>query len=304
METRRQFSRLGFAYVIFFVVAVIAQILLTAVTFGLWDNRSEMVAMLVSQASMYCCGFPVFYILMKRIPAWKMIETRKMTADRFLLWLIFCFGLTYLGNFLGQGLMALVGMIAGHPFTSPVESMVMEGKLWLMVISVVLIAPVMEELMFRKFLVDRTIQYGQKTAVIISGVCFGLFHGNFYQFFYACTMGMVFAYLYSSTGKIRYNILLHMIINLVGGVVPVVILKLGENSQVLSAAGSLLLMGLMVGSIVCAIVLFCCYVRHLSFSPGWAELPPNGFWRTVLLSPGAIGFIIMSLVMFVTGTLG
>ena len=49
----------------------------------------------------------------------------------------------------------------------------------------VVLAPVMEELIFRKVLIDRTIVYGDKAAVVLSGLLFGVFHGNFHQFFYA-----------------------------------------------------------------------------------------------------------------------
>ena len=52
----------------------------------------------------------------------------------------------------------------------------------MIILTSVIIAPVMEELVFRKYLVDRLVPYGQKTAVVLSGLFFGLFHGNFISF--------------------------------------------------------------------------------------------------------------------------
>ena len=45
--------------------------------------------------------------------------------------------------------------------------------------------------MFRKLLIDRIVPFGQRVAVVVSGLAFGLFHGNFYQFFYAFSLGAV-----------------------------------------------------------------------------------------------------------------
>ena len=66
-----------------------------------------------------------------------------------------------------------------------------------------------------------TVSYTHLDVYKRQGLFFALFHGNFYQFFYALLLGMVFAWLYSSTGRIRYNIMLHMLINLMGGVLPI-----------------------------------------------------------------------------------
>lgn len=220
MGAKKHFSRLGWAYVVFFLVSTAMQ-LLTNLGLSLWEmagwGRINMdLLMLISQFSMYCVGFPIFLLLIKRVPAWKRTEERSLGAGGFVLNMIFCFGMTYLGNIAGQLLMAFAGILSGTRMENPVDIMVMEMSPWVMLLSTVVIAPVMEELMFRKFLIDRVAPYGQKTAVIVSGVGFGLFHGNFYQFFYACAIGMVFAYLYSSTGRIRYSIMLHMIINFMG----------------------------------------------------------------------------------------
>ena len=49
----------------------------------------------------------------------------------------------------------------------------------------VICAPILEEYIFRKLIVDRTVKYGQGVAVVLSGLMFGLFHGNLNQFAYA-----------------------------------------------------------------------------------------------------------------------
>ena len=79
---------------------------------------------------------------------------------------------------------------------------------------------VVEEIAFRKLIIDRTVQFGEKNAVLFSAMIFGLMHGNFYQAFYAFGIGLVFGYIYTRSGKIRYTIILHIIFNLICGVLP------------------------------------------------------------------------------------
>ena len=98
--------------------------------------------------------------------------------------------------------------------------------MWTVVLYMVICAPIMEEFVFRKLIVDRTVRYGQGAAVIMSGLMFGLFHGNLNQFVYACSLGMFLAFLYVKTGNIKITIALHMMINFVGGVVSSGLLRM------------------------------------------------------------------------------
>lgn len=86
---------------------------------------------------------------------------------------------------------------------------------------VVFAAPIVEELLYRKMLIDRIAAYGDGVSVVVSGLLFGLAHGNFSQFFYAFGLGALFAYVYIKTGHIGYTIGFHMFFNLIGGVFTV-----------------------------------------------------------------------------------
>ncbi len=74
-------------------------------------------------------------------------------------------------------------------------------------------APILEELACRKLLLDRLHKYGQIPAMIVSGLLFGLLHGNSGQFFLAFFLGVIFAAVYLKTGNILYTMGLHAIIN-------------------------------------------------------------------------------------------
>lgn len=305
METRRQFSRIGWAFVGFFLVDIGIQLLM-GVGLGLWIAKGgkgmpDVDYLILAQASMYLCAFPIFWLMIRKVPSWEKKDGETISIGAFLLWAVVCFGFTYIGNFAGQIMMGAVEAVIGNVPKNPVLDLIDEMNPWTVFFSTAVIAPVMEEIMFRKILIDRIVPFGQRAAVVVSGIAFGLFHGNFYQFFYACILGMIFAYLYSSTGKIRYTILLHMMINLTGGVVPVVLL---QGMDGFSAATAFTLLGivllgiLMIGSIIGAIVLTCIYSWRLPWFHGWAPIPEKGFWRTVLTAPGVVAFLVICVVMF------
>ena len=67
-------------------------------------------------------------------------------------------------------------------------------------------------------MIDRLSVYGDRVAIVITAVTFGLFHGNLYQLFYATALGLVFGYVYARTRRIIYSTALHIIINFVGTV--------------------------------------------------------------------------------------
>lgn len=302
MDARKCFSRIGWIFVVFTVFTTALQ-LLVGLAAGIFYSYlpvwlfDENIWLLVAQAIMYVFGFPVFVLLMRHIPACRMEEPKTLGTGYFLVALVVCLGSTYIGNIVGEGLMGIAKLLSGVDNTNPLVDVTDGMDLKMLVLTTVLIAPVMEELMFRKFLVDRLVPFGQKTAVVISGVVFGLAHGNFYQFFYATALGMIFAYLYSTTGKIRYNILLHMIINVVGGVLSVLLVRASEQGMAWADVGLSVMGYCMIGSIVATLVLLCLYIRKLPWFTGWAR-PEGGVVRAVLTAPGMWGLLAVSAVIF------
>ena len=59
----------------------------------------------------------------------------------------------------------------------------------------------------------RTLKYGEGVSILLSGLAFGLFHGNFNQFAYAFGIGVFFAYVFVKTGNVKITIALHACMN-------------------------------------------------------------------------------------------
>ena len=158
----------------------------------------------------------------------------------------------------------------------------------------VVIGPILEELIFRKLMLDRTRHFGEKTAVVFSALCFGLFHGNLTQFLYASVVGLFLGYVYCKTGKILYTMIMHMLLNGCSTVI-LLLLPMFENQDTSTAAVSiivLLLLLLVLGVMMIAGFILCFLWikrKRFVFDESMTDfIPQNEVLKTVYLNPGVI----------------
>ena len=192
------------------LLGVIAIQLMTVMgyTASLWT------LMAVQLMPMYIISYPLILAMYRRVPSFAP-RIRSLGIERFIKYLLACFPVMYVGN--------LIGNLVTSPFNGGGSARTLSELLTstnpIQIIMVVILAPVFEELVFRKAIIDRIGRYGELTAIFLSALIFALFHMNLIQFFYAFGLGLIFAYLYLNTGRIRYTIMLHMLINFFGSTV-------------------------------------------------------------------------------------
>ena len=111
--------------------------------------------------------------------------------------------------------------------------------------------PVSEELIFRGAGLRTFEKYGKIFAILMSSLLFGLFHGNFPQFFFATFVGIIFSYV-----TLEYSILWAMAFHIFNNLV------IGDGLTYVysflpdSAASLLHLIILLIGASIAAIFLF------------------------------------------------
>ena len=192
------------------LLGVIAIQLMTVMgyTASLWT------LMAVQLMPMYIISYPLILAMYRHVPSFAP-RIRSLGFERFIKYLLACFPVMYVGN--------LIGNLVTSPFNGGGSARTLSELLTstnpIQIIMVVILAPVFEELVFRKAIIDRIGRYGELTAIFLSALIFALFHMNLIQFFYAFGLGLIFAYLYLNTGRIRYTIMLHMLINFFGSTV-------------------------------------------------------------------------------------
>ncbi len=320
--SKKFFSKLGWMYVlgtlIIYAVQMIPLVFIQLARPQWLENPD--ISLLVSVLPMYLVGMPLLIFLVKRIPA-ERIERHRMKAGQFAVAAVICFGLVYLTNVVGNLLTVLIGYIKGGTVENLIVDVATSVSIWFVLIYMVLIAPFMEEYVFRKLIVDRTVRYGQATAVVLSGLMFGLFHGNLNQFVYAFALGAFLAYLYVKTGNLKITIALHMMINFMGGVVSVLLLDLvdlealqtaltsGDISAVINCVAAnlpgWLVYGIYVvfvyGTMIAGGVLLIVFLAksRLTFAPGTVALQKGKRFQTVICNPGMIVYCTFWIAMIV-----
>ena len=252
---------------------------------------------------------------MQKVPC-EQQDTRKLSGKNFFIFMLMCFPLMYGGNLIGTLLSTL---LSGGTATNGLFQYVFdESPLKLIVI--VLLAPMLEEFLFRKQLIDRCAKYGEKTAILFSALSFGLFHMNLYQFFYAFGLGLVFGYVYTRTRRLRYSVIMHMVINFLGSVLaPFLLSRMGTDTFMQVAAGQmddaallallpnmagfLLYAMALLGLSIAGLVVLISKAPKLVFLPASEELSQKDRFKAVYCNVGTIlfalfciAFIIFSLI--------
>ena len=88
-----------------------------------------------------------------------------------------------------------------------------EIPFFLGVLLVAFVPCVLEETVYRGIFYNEYQKVDPWKAVLLSGVLFGLMHGNLNQFVYATIMGILFALLIEATGSILSTMLIHFCVN-------------------------------------------------------------------------------------------
>ena len=127
-----------------------------------------------------------------------------------------------IGNVILTGIHTLfIGKVTEAANQSSIESLATPSMIIGLVAMVTLVAPFVEELMFRGIIMNYFV-YGfpKWVKIIISGVAFGMFHvvGQPFQFFALLQysfMGCVLAYAYTSNNRLQSSIMVHIGNNLI-----------------------------------------------------------------------------------------
>lgn len=84
-------------------------------------------------------------------------------------------------------------------------------------ITIVIAAPVLEELIFRGIILDGFLRkYSPLKSIVISSILFGIVHLNPWQFISALILGIFSGWIYYKTRKLSLSILIHSVNNLIG----------------------------------------------------------------------------------------
>lgn len=288
MERQRAdvvYNRVGIAMCILLGFIYYLEVLITVLAALLDTNWIESTTFLIalSDVSYYVCAFPVFVFYMSTIKSERKIEKKKIGVGEFLALFFICFAVMNVSNYITVAFHAIVKATTGIELGSALDGVLDQVNV-MVVITTVLLAPIFEELTFRYFVLNKLRRFGDKPAIIVSAVTFGLFHMNFEQAIYATAIGLVLGCVACKTGCIWYTIILHGMINFFGGVLPMLVTNLDDplwNLIYVIGYFAFILIG---------VILFIVMVSKVKLEP--ALEPVREPVKTAILNPGMLIFSI------------
>lgn len=310
------YRRVGLSLFVMCMVAVGFQILVFTVLVLLQNSGHDYTNLswmmwLATFLPIYGAAVPVYLAMMGRLP----VETAQPTqlgGKNFWILFLMCIPIMYGGNILGT---LLSHLLSRGTAENGIATYISDTSL-LKVLVIVVLAPLLEELVFRKQIIDRCGRYGEKTAILFSALAFGLFHMNLFQFFYAFGLGLIFAYVYTRTRRLRYPVIMHMMINFNGSVLaPWILTRVDQEALQQISSGAMdevaieeALLGLalfggyallLLGLSIAGLVLLIVRARKFVFLPTSEELPRGKHFQTIYCNVGVILFVAFCIGMCV-----
>lgn len=297
-EHKKVFSKIGFNYLLLALIPIVFQIIIVNII-ALFDinlihniNTQTIIAAMTN----YILVLPIFIYLMRRIDSTEILK-ESVGIKRVITYIGIAMILMWVGNIIGMIITTIIGSTIVNDIVNPIEELINNSSIFVNLIIISIFAPIFEEILFRKLLIDRTIKYGAKLSILLSALLFALFHGNLSQFFYAFLLGGFFAYVYIKTGKIIYSIICHAVVNFYGSVASLFFNSSIQNiSSGMINTGDITIIALYIASII---ILWCIglyaifkYYKNIEFDDTYREVYLEKPLQTVFINAGMILFIL------------
>ena len=321
-DTKKFFSKVGLMYMIGSIIIFAVQLTIPKLIFNILPNLVvdyDEYFMLV-MLPVYLIGMPILILLVKTIPVTTVNEKKKMSVGQWIIAFFMCYACIYLSNILGLLFTGIIEHFKGNPVQNTILNITSLISPITAFFIMVICAPIVEEIVFRKLLVDRASKYGEKTAIILSGLMFGLFHGNLNQFVYAFTFGCFLAFIYTRTRNIIHVILLHMGINFMGSILGQLVLEKSGymdivkdiqkadsseelmyliSSNISGVAIYLIYVAILLVIVIAGTVLLIVNRKKFTCNSSEMEIPKGQRFSTVILNVGMILYCILWIGMII-----
>lgn len=292
---RKTINRIGWALVALMlfsqigagIIAVICKILFPYIT------QTSIYNFIISTLPIYVVGFPIFLLIIRKVPKENINKKASLTIIQLIKIIIISFSALYIFNMLGMGINFGISILKGSEITNPLDNLLSKVDFFETAFFAGILAPIMEEIIFRKILLSRLRKFSDFFSIFLSALAFGMFHGNLSQFFYAFALGCIFAYTVVKTGTIKYSIILHMIINLFGSVI-VPQISLMQNIILTKIVGSFVLAIIIIG-----IILFVQNINKITLEKGSFDLTKKEQFGLMFKNSGMIVYSILFVILVI-----
>lgn len=236
----------------------------------------------------------LLYFSATRVPLSEGIPFRRVPAAETALYVAFgcmvCMLANYPANFVSQlqEFFGFSGELPESPLNNDPTVLALYG------LSVVVIPPLVEEVMFRGVVLQSLRRYGDGFAVLVSAILFGLYHGNLIQIVFAFLSGLALGFVVIRTDSLLPAMLIHCVNNGISYAIELVQRFYGESTaNSVDAILSVAIVALGLGA------LFVLAAKHKLFSGkrNGSPLPLSSRMGAAFGNFGAVCFILYAAAM-------
>lgn len=255
-EQIRKASNTAFLMIIIYLGFQLAASIVVGIILGIHMvvtrniNPDEMlvnIITLVLYLIMYPIGVPILWKIFKHTKIGKlkptskeMFQKSKVRAGKIFKWVLIFLSLSYLSSIAANLLFSLIEKLTGFSLTT-INMISSDNTVSRLSSSFIIIifAPIFEEILFRGAVYNSCEQLGGWSMVIACGIIFGLFHMNCSQIIYAAVLGVGACFLYKKTRSLVPGIILHLSLNLLGGISSVAVSFIDRDKLDLIMSGDM-----------------------------------------------------------------
>ncbi len=159
---------------------------------------------------------------------------------------------------------------------------------------VCVLGPIFEETLFRGMILQSLRPWGDRLAVIVSAVLFGLTHLNLYQGVPAVLLGLVFGFIAVRTGSVLPSAVLHIAYNSL----TMILAAFGLETNATLQTAYFIFLGAAVLGTVFLLVTHRVDLRAVGAEPSPGTPEPEHPYRTVFLQSAAFWVLVACFVAF------
>lgn len=191
--------------------------------FAVFNHFSDALLTSVTLSALIFIGVIVFYYYRKRHTVRPPYRFDRLSGYQVTISLIMGVGCVFLSQLIlliseSTGLLNLDNL---ENYEQLISSMIGQSPTWLILLTIGIVAPIAEELLFRGLVFHMFNRHmNVKVALIVQGLLFGAFHMNLVQGVYASVLGIVLGIAYLLTGSLWIPIIMHIVNNSVALLLP------------------------------------------------------------------------------------
>lgn len=202
-------------------------------------EKATKLSFLIGIIEQFILAAPLTVIIMKATKSSKeykplsaLLRKPDASAGQIVRWILICFFIGRAVAVISQYFFIFLEFIIGRKlsaidFTSDGSSL----NTFVNITALAILAPLCEETIFRGIIANNSSRFGSLSAIITSGLCFGLFHMNYEQIIYAAALGFCLAFLLLKTKSLITCIIFHVFFNFFGTLISLFPSELLERLQ-------------------------------------------------------------------------